>query len=411
GDETLGASANLLESGLSSGPNRIPDESLDEVWPILAPVFEDSNPTLEHETQYGGSNMDPFTLSLNTVRGKAAHALVALLIEMARVSGGFDLPLSDRRGISGRRELAGMLDRCLDVSREPSLSVRAAIGARLDLLALIDPKWFEQHQAVLFVESDQAQREVIFDSYLLWGTIREPLIPLFRDEYLYRASRLSEPPAVTWERRAPQEALARHAVAMYLHGDIELDDDLMGLVYDESNRILWSAATARVYLGLAKRKDPQEPPDSGYIDRAMRLWEWRIYLANAAASAGDVSNFHPELDGFSHWVVAGDFEENWWVGQLARVTELIGRVELDGPVLDALADVASRHPLQAARVATSLLLHEQWAFLATGHADAFMRIVTAATGSCVPEAISEGRDLANRLVGKGHDEFGPYAIG
>lgn len=411
GDETLGASAGLLESGLSSGPNRIPDESLDDVWSILAPVFEDPNPTLEHEQQYGGSNMDPFTLSLNTVRGEATHALVALLIEMARVSGEFDLPVSERHGISRRPHLARALDRCLDIEQEPSLAVRAAIGAHLDRLALIDPTWFDEHRPVLFPEPHQAQREVVFDSYLLWGTVRSPLISLFRDEYLYRAGRLSEPPAVTWERGEPQEALARHVMALYLHCDIELDDDLMRFIYSDQNPGVWNAATARVYLGLGKRRDATASTDSGHVDRAMRLWESRIELAETAASAGDASSFHAELENFSHWVVAGDFDETWWIDQLQRITQLIGRVEPDGPVLDAVADAAERHPLQAVRVATSFLLNERWAFLASGHGDAFMRIVTAATDSGIRDAEREGRDLANRLVGKGHDEFEPFAVG
>ena len=411
GDETLGASANLLETGLTSSANRIPDGHLDDVWRILAPVFTDPNPTLEHEQKYGGSNMDPFALSLNTVRGKATHALIALLVEKARAAGEFDLPLSGRRGISRWPELESTLDRCLDVSREPSLTVRAAIGAHLDLLALIDPEWFEEHRTVLFPVSHQEHREVVFDAYLLWGTIREPLIPLFRDEYLYRTGRLSEPPAVTWERREPQEALARHVVAMYLHGDIELDDELMRAVYCEANQTLWSAATARVYLGLGKHKDPPEPTDSEYVARSVRLWEWRIRLAEDAASAGDATEFRPELEDFSHWVISGEFDEKWWIDQLERVTDVIGHVELDGPVLDAVASAAERHPLPAVRVATELLIHDPWAFLASAHGDAFMSVVTAAVSSDVPEAVRGGRDLANRLVGKGHHEFGPFAIG
>jgi hypothetical protein len=410
GDETLGASANLLEEGLTSQANSIPDDSLDDVWPILAPVFNDPNPSPEFELKYGGTNMDPFMLSLNTARGKATHALLTLIMQKARVAGELDLPIQDRHGVSRWTELADMLDRCLDPTRESSLAVRAAIGSQLSLLGLIDTHWLEQHLPVLFPVSDQAHREVVFDAYLLWGTIREPLIPLLRDEYRYRTSKLSEQPAVVWERREPQEALVRHVVAMYLHGDIALDDDLVCSVYSQVNQPLWSAATGRAHLGFTGRNEPPKPAEPEYLERAMNLWEWRIQLAEAAVPAGNMGDFRAELEDFGHWVVSGEVDEGWWIDQLDRATALAGRLELDGPVLDAVADVADRHAEKAARVATQLLIHDPYSFLTSAHSEAFMRIVQAAVYSGSPDANREGRDLANRLVGKGLDEFASLAI-
>jgi hypothetical protein len=48
----------------------------DRIWKVLDVLSWDEEPSLEYEEQYGGSNMDPLTLSINTVRGEAMHAVV-----------------------------------------------------------------------------------------------------------------------------------------------------------------------------------------------------------------------------------------------------------------------------------------------------------------------------------------------
>src|SRR5439155_23455264 len=51
--------------------DRMPFGERDRAWSILRRVTEEPNPSPAHEARYGGSNMDPLTLSLNTNRGKA----------------------------------------------------------------------------------------------------------------------------------------------------------------------------------------------------------------------------------------------------------------------------------------------------------------------------------------------------
>ncbi len=70
------AVATLLETALRQKQVPIPIGLKDELWKILEALSHDPNPTPEHEARYGGSNMDPATLSLNSMRGQAMHAVI-----------------------------------------------------------------------------------------------------------------------------------------------------------------------------------------------------------------------------------------------------------------------------------------------------------------------------------------------
>jgi len=72
---TRGTIAMLLEAGLHDGPAEIPFEQREVVWQIIEPLTTDSDPTPEHEAKYGGTNMEPSTMAINTVRGKAFNAV------------------------------------------------------------------------------------------------------------------------------------------------------------------------------------------------------------------------------------------------------------------------------------------------------------------------------------------------
>lgn len=410
GNETLAATAALLDAGLLIDKNHIPDDLHEQVWQALQPALSDPNPTPDHEQEYGGTNMDPFMLSINSVRGKATHTLISLLVAKARASGVFDQPVDTRDGVTRWPELAAGLESLLDTESEKSLAVRSAIGGRLDVIGLIDGAWLQQHLSALFPPSDEPRRQVVFDTYLLWGTIRKPVVPLLKDEYLYRASHLSDEPAVTWpDRKEPRDALARHIVALYLHEEIELDDPLVQKVYEEQNQPFWEAATGRAVLALQRNSDLTEEIEPSYVARAQRLWEWRMESAESARMSPGGSHYNEELTNFGHWVTCGAFPEDWWLEHLLRALDITHWVEPDGLVLKKVAEVSSRHPLESAAIATELLLNDRHAFLASGYREAFKAIVEAAIGSSLPVAKRKGRDLANRLVARGYSEYRPFA--
>jgi hypothetical protein len=81
---TRGTIANLLELGFQDRPATIDFAMRELAWSILEPLTGDADPTSEHEAKYGGKNMDPATMAINTGRGKAFNALVAYALWVRR---------------------------------------------------------------------------------------------------------------------------------------------------------------------------------------------------------------------------------------------------------------------------------------------------------------------------------------
>lgn len=411
GNETLAVSASLLTDGMLSRSTPIPAPLLPAVWEILLPAFEDPNPTEPHEAEFGGSNMDPFTLSLNTVRGKAAHALMAYMLEAAKQDGVFDLDLEDRRGISSRPEVADKLEQLLDLASEKSLAVRAAIGARLDWIALVDPEWLRVHWESLFPANDLARRQVVLDAYLTFGRVCGPILPLLRSEYRFRVQHIAEEPEVVWERNEPAQALAQHVVVLYLFGAIDLDDELMELLYGEPAQPFWETASVHAPRLAAARRDTKEGVEPEFLDRARLLWERRIGLAEDANVTGRPLEAHrDEMIAFGAMVDSSLFASDWWLAQLERVLALVHWVEPDFMVLKSLAEDVDTHPGRVVEAATQLLIHDPEGYMHHASRREYMTIVEAGINSTDPNAVLKARELANRLAAKGMTDFRPFAL-
>jgi hypothetical protein len=122
---TRGTIANLLETGMRS-KTAIGIARRTHVWDILAPLTGDPEPTLDYEERYGGSNMEPSTLAINTVRGKALNAVVAYALWVRR-----DLDKQNpvpAMNFDAMPEVRAVLDEHLDVGREPTLTIRSIYG-------------------------------------------------------------------------------------------------------------------------------------------------------------------------------------------------------------------------------------------------------------------------------------------
>jgi len=411
GNETLAAATSLLTAGMQSQAAPIPEALMPAVWEVLLPAFRDPNPTEAHEAEFGGSNMDPLALSINTVRGKAAHALIAYMIECAKNDGVFDLDLDDRHGIGERVEVAEKLKELLDVVNERSLAVRAAIGAGLDRMAIVDPEWLRTNWGWIFPTDDLARRHVVFDAYLMFGTIRKPIVSLLRSEYLFRAAHFAEDSPVTWEHKEPFQALARHIIVLYLFSSIEMDDDLMELLYADSAQPFWETASVHVPRLASGRKDAKEDLEDEFLERARALWEHRIAVAEtASASERSLAAHRDEIVGFGAMVDSGLFSSDWWLTQLERVLELVNWVEPDYLVLKCLAEDAETHPVRVVDAATRLLVHDSEGYLHHSSRREYLTIVEAGINACDSDAQARARELANRLVAKGMSDFRPFAL-
>ena len=68
------AEISLLNEGFSCFT--IPFKEREKVWRVIEILSNHPEPDLKYEKKYGGDNMDPATLSINTIRGEAIHGVI-----------------------------------------------------------------------------------------------------------------------------------------------------------------------------------------------------------------------------------------------------------------------------------------------------------------------------------------------
>ena len=114
--------------------------------------MESQDPTPEFEGQFGPGSLDPASLSLNTVRGDALHAVIKYALWWRRYletsPGGNQATLD--KGFDELSEVRDVLERHLDSSKDPSLAVHSVFGQWFPWLVVIDSKWASKEVVRIF---------------------------------------------------------------------------------------------------------------------------------------------------------------------------------------------------------------------------------------------------------------------
>lgn len=216
--------AELLSAVLNTDTEKIPFEFRQNIWDILKPLTEDPQPTPEHEAKYGGDNMDPHTLSLNTVRGEAMRALIKYALWVRRhIEKTDDAEERLARGFEEMPEVREILNLHLDPEYEPSLAVRAVYGEWLPWLALLDRSWVRENLAKIF-----PKEEGLHSLYsAAWGTyfLNQPYDDIFeilKEEYKFAIESIDSGNVYESYLVRPGQRLADHLINLYLRGKLSL---------------------------------------------------------------------------------------------------------------------------------------------------------------------------------------------
>lgn len=382
--------AGLLESALQA--NLLPVEVAARVWESLQRLSWDAEPDADYERQYGGSNMDPLTLSLNTTRGEAMHAVVAFAVWAKQNEDEESL----RRALSN-------LDEHLDPALEPSLTVRGVFGARLHQLRSIAADWLAERVSAVFPpEADlQALRLAAWDTYLIWGRPSPGLFEILEPQYRAAVEELPvEAERKEAARRDPTEALAEHLATFLWWGALDSAPD--GLVArffkvaapEEASHLL-------EVLGRSLGEEENQPISQTVLERLEVLWaaipEWI-----GARSREERSMI---LNGFGELYAAGAFDETWADRELLR---LAGEGVLAGAehvVFERLVARASLAPETALRFALAFVENPPKAWSIDAHGDDLRAIVEAGLAGPQGELAVQ---LINQLVAKGQRKYRDY---
>jgi len=331
--------ASLLSAGFKNGPGSIPIELRDKTWAILVPLTEDPDPTPEDEQRDSGSSMDPATLSINTTRGEAMHAVVRYALWVRRHhEKQTDAEERLRQGFEEMPEVRDVLDAHLDTAHDPSLAIRAVYGQWFPWLVLLDPGWARENVSRIFPLDMQHKEyfEAAWNTYIAFCRPYDDVLELLRDWYGYAIERIGSSRVDVHWPADPGERLAEHLMALYWRGKIDLTDPLLETFWNKASDSL--RAHAIKFIGHALRQTQKPVPDEILV-RLQRLWEERFSRAKE-----EPANHEKEVSAFGWWFVSDNLDSDWAIAQLHEALQLIPKTNPDHMVLEKLARTVETHP-------------------------------------------------------------------
>jgi hypothetical protein len=388
----------LLSAGLENGITEIDYELRPLVWEILEPLTQDPEPTPEYEAEYGGSNMDPSHISINTTRGEAMHVVVAYALWVRRHLE--KLPDGEEglaRGFEEMPEVGKVLDEHLDVSQDPSLAIRSVYGRWLPWLILLDKDWTKSRLRKMLPEDEflRAYWDAAWETYIVFCHPDNLVFDLLRDHYLLAIERLGTPRG----DRDPDERLAEHLMAFYWGKKLDLRDPLFERFWQKASDEVRANAMEFIGRSLKNTEGKIEP---AILSRLQELWEDRLASAQSTPRPDD---YQSEIAAFGWWFVSEKFDDHWAVEQLLQALRLVGKADPDHWVIERLTELVGIMPLQVLNCLQLIIEGDSQRWTAFGSREEIRKIISGALKSGDSDAPIRARELVNALAARGHLEF------
>lgn len=403
-------SASLLSAGFESGPAEIPFDLRRVAWDVLKPITDDPEPTRDYEAQYGGSNMDPATLSINTTRGEAMHAAVRYALWVRRHLGNEpDGKERLERGLEEIPETREVLEVHLDLQQDPSLAIRSIYGQWFPWLVLLDRKWAVANVPRIFPH-DESLRDLLnaaWETYIIFCEPYGNVFDVLHDEYKHAIGRLGTGGAQGQHLANPEDRLAEHLMILYRRGKLALDepDGLLVRFYAKASDALCGYAFSTEGRRLYNTK---ETVPSKVLGRLKTLWERRLAAAQADPSP---TSHAAELAAFGWWFASAKFDDTWTLDQLTQVlnlrpSEIVPRMRgVDRLVAERLARLVENNPRQVVGCLRLMVEGDVEGWRLRSWREQIRTILATAIQSGDAEARQVAVDLVHRLGARGYFEF------
>ncbi len=342
--------------------------------------------------------MDPLTLSINTNRGKAMHAIIRYALWVRR-DDEKNRPERVQLGWNAIPEVRGVLERHLDIQVDPSLAIRAVYGERLPWLVLIDPEWVSSNLGKLFPTNpnEGPLREAMWETYLA-NNPYDNVFDLLKGEYRRAVEELAELNPATDRRRFvdPVERLAQHLMILYLRGKLtwENEDGILRRFFDVAPEA--ARGEALNFVGHSLWRGDFEVP----LDQSARLRE--LWSRRWDEVRRDPQGHRKEAAAFGWWFASKKLPDDWLLQQLLEVLEAGFELDADHLVLERLADLAQANPAETAHAVRLLISASPESHFLLISNEPLRRIVSIALDSDRSQAQQEGRHLLNELGAMGY---------
>jgi hypothetical protein len=385
----------LLRLGLTNKINHLPFDLRSTAWEVIRRLTDDPNPSAEHEARYGGDNMDPLTLSINTNRGTAMHAVVEYALWCRRELDSLGEDVS--RGFELMPEVAEVLDRHLHPEVDASFAVRAVYGRWLPWLLLLDESWTIERLPLLFPYQDNgALAETVWDTYIAWCPPYDSVFRVLQEHYRAAIDRVpSNRQAGSFGHDSIDTKLGQHLVTLYWRRVV--DREVLERYFAGADDQL--AADVMGFVGRALRDTTGRLSDS-VAERIKDLWEWRF-----SETAAHAEEHTLELRAFGTWFASGKLDEEWALDALERSVELVGAPTLSHLVAERLVEVSEDNPVAAVRVFARMLERPEHEWDYVGWRDEAKAIVGVALTSQEAEAEEPVTSIVDFYVRRGELDF------
>ena len=398
--------ARLIEVGLDADPTlTIPPALYAAAWETLGPLANSSDPTAEHEQQYGPPSIDAVTLSLNTTRPAALRAAIRLFVAFSGLAA--DMPtVGPGSSEQTTEKILAALDEHAGPDRDGSLAVAAVFGEGLGMLLSAAREWTVSRLDRILGQPGHridapAPHQAWFDTawaVMLTGYrpsrgLFEPLTAWFMERIRHLGA--SQPDAVpTFSMRSPRQSLADHVLTLCVTGQLDcgLQDEAVTDLFTYGDSELLRDALG--HLGWQLLRAQGKIPKT-ILERFRALWDWRVQ--QVAQGNAD----RQELLDFYWWISSGRLDADWWLPHLAFVATdpAFNTHEMLG---EPLAQAAAAHPEQVLDIYTALHTtskHTGPSYDLLKHAPAILK---PALTSARPDLARRAHKLAEQLGNEGY---------
>lgn len=391
--------ARLLAVGLEMGPPEISFSLRTEVWEVVKSLTEDPDPTPEDELRYGGSNMDPATLAINTVRGEAMHNVVRYALWVRHyVEQGENGEEQVVRGFDTMPEVREVLDWHLNPRNDPSLAVHSTYGQWFPWLVTLDQPWTIQRMPEIF-PSDAAlydRYKAAWDAYVVFCRPYNKTFDILREEYYRAVKLLGMTSGEQQHSNNPEEHLAQHLMSYYWSGKVDIDEPegllplffthapekLRGYIFEFAGRSLYNT----------------DEVDALILVRLQALWEWRMERVQTQS----LGSCTIECAAFGWWFGSGKFDNTWAIKHLEEVLKQAGYVEANHLVAKKLESLVTLMPFPVVRCLALLIKGDERGWVTSSVLDSVRKILDVVFRSGDIEARKAGKGLAKYLVTRGY---------
>jgi hypothetical protein len=390
----------LIEAGLKKDPPDLPGELREQVWTVLRALTDDPQPTPEYEAKYGGSNMGPLTLSINTIRGKALHAVVRYALWVRKhIANEANSAKRLTRGFDEMPEVRTVLDRHLDPAQDPSLAVRAVYGQWFPWLWFLDKGWAVQHVADIFPPDEQERErwQAAWHTYVVYDQAFNNMLLVLHNEYARAIERIGEAGSKSGDLENPDVRLGDHLLMYYCRGLLH-GDDLLDRYFEQAPAATSGRAMANLGHSFASTEGEIA---ADVVARVTELVDRRIEAVESRQAGA-----RPEELREYGWFLAADvFDKDWALSKLIKVTALVGKVEPDHMIYERLAALVDERPLEVVNCLSAMVEVEKEGWGLLGSKEEIRSILKSVVSGANVAAREQAIAIINRLGERGYLEY------